>query len=109
MTGATKILMAVALILACLLGVSPAAAAALPSRPREAPERPAVAVVDLGELAREQVALALQSLGLEPAQVEDRLSRLSRHDLEHLAEHPEQIRVAGGVNPASPRLPIATY
>jgi len=78
-----------------LLASSATLAAALPSRPREAPERPAPALIDLGASSRQRVASVLQALGLPPAQVEERLSRLSRRDLEHLAEHPDQIRTGG--------------
>lgn len=77
-----------------------APAGILPSREADAPAA-AARQADLDRvgalLAREEVARALSSRGLAPAEVEQRLAQLSDEDLRSLAQNVEQIRAAGDV------------
>jgi hypothetical protein len=86
---------ALSLALLCTLQ-APAFAAPIPS---EAGDRSAGRASDEAVvkdvLVQEQVADALESLGLSRDEVESRLTKLSDEDLRHLAANLEQIQAAG--------------
>lgn len=77
-----------------------APAGIIPSKEADAPAAAArqAALDRVGTLlARDEVAKALSSRGLAPAEVEQRLAQLSDEDLRSLAHNVEQIRAAGDV------------
>ena len=94
-SGRLVLLLTVALGLGATL---PASAERIPSKP-EAPS--ASRAEDLARAtdlaARDGVRLALQAQGLGPADVSDRLQRLSDQDLQRLASNIDQVQAAGTV------------
>jgi hypothetical protein len=66
-----------------------------PDAPSASRAAEAARVTDLA--ARDGVRLALQAQGLGPAEVGDRLQRLSREDLQRLASNVDQVQSAGAV------------
>jgi uncharacterized protein DUF6627 len=84
-----------------LLGPVAGFAAIIPSKASDAPTATAPRPTDLATVRavvdREEVAEALAARGLAPAEVEERLARLSDEDLHSLAANVAQVQAAGDV------------
>jgi hypothetical protein len=81
-----------------LAATRPASAERIASKPDTASATRAADAARVTDLAaRDGVRLALQAQGLGPAEVSDRLKRLSREDLQRLASNVDQVQSAGAV------------
>jgi hypothetical protein len=89
----------VGLALMMLALAVPASASVIPSKADDAPSAGRARTLEQARefLARDQVAQALSAHGLSPADVDQRLGRLSDRDLQLLAAHIDQVQAAGDV------------
>jgi len=89
------------LLLTLALGfgaVAPAAAERIASKPDSPSAGRAADLARLSDaFARDDVRQALAAHGLSPAEIDDRLERLSSEDLQGLAANVDQVQAAGAV------------
>jgi hypothetical protein len=87
------------LAVALLAFAVPASASVIASKADDAPSARRVRCLEQARelFAREEVAQALSAHGLKPADVDERLGRLSDQDLARLAANIDQVQAAGDV------------